>query len=391
VRPNLLRLAALLVGLVLIDLAVGLLLIHDGAFGGRPLPPFGALTNPRQAAWLERDDSAQARAHDVGRFDAELGWSYRPGSRSEDGRESFNALGARGQREYAPAPAPGVTRIVCVGDSFTYGEQIADRETFQAMLERRDSTLEVLNFGVGGYGTDQALLRFRHVAPGLGGEVALLGILLENIGRNVNRYRPLWHPNSGATGAKPRFVLRDGTLELVPLPFEERSQLLAAVRDGSVLEALAEHEYWRGRPQLATGSLSSLARIAGGYFAYRARDPRRLWLQPEGEPYRVTMALIEAFQAEARDLGFARSVVLIFPQRSDVDGLLEGQDSYWAGFSADLALRGIEHIDLVEPIAERHAECEADPSQGTVWYGSHFSSVGNDVVARRIQAWLAGG
>ena len=393
-RPLLVRLAVVAGALLFVDLLVGVLFVEDGAFRGRPLPPFRAINNARQRAWVERADQATS----VGRFDRELGWSYRPGSVSADGRESFNSLGARGRREYAPAPPDGVTRVVSVGDSFTFGEQISDSETYQALLERRHRSLEVLNFGVGGYGTDQALLRFRRVAPGLGGEVAVLGILLENIGRNVNRYRPLWHPNSGATGAKPRFVLTGDVLtgdalagdalELVPLPYATRAELLASVLDGSVLEQLAEREHWLHRPRLGLAAHSNLARIAAGYLAYSARTPRRLWLDAEGEPYRLTLALIQAFADEARELGFARSLVLIFPQRSDVAGLIEREDRYWAGFTDELERRGIEHIDLVGPLAARHLECEADPSQGTVWYGSHLSSVGNAVVADLVWDWL---
>ena len=48
--------------------------------------------------------------------------------------------------------------------------------------------------------------------PEPGPDQALRRAALENIGRNVNRYRPLWHPNSGATGAKPRFVLSGDAL-----------------------------------------------------------------------------------------------------------------------------------------------------------------------------------
>jgi hypothetical protein len=73
------------------------------------------------------------------------------------------------------------------------------------------------NFGVGGYGSDQALLRYQeHCRHGI--ETTLLMHLTENILRNVNQYRDLLYRGK-ACGFKPRFIVRaDGRLQLVPLP-----------------------------------------------------------------------------------------------------------------------------------------------------------------------------
>ena len=139
-------------------------------------------------------------------------------------REAINSIGSRADREYAETPPAGVLRLACFGDSFTHGSEVSTEDTWAYQLEQRDSRLEVLNFGVGGYGTDQALLRFRHA--GLrGAQVALIGLMPENIGRNVNRYRPLWYPATQGCVAKPRFVMTDRGLESVPspLPDEERA------------------------------------------------------------------------------------------------------------------------------------------------------------------------
>ena len=95
-----------------------------------------------------------------------------------------------------------------------------DDYTYQAFLEAHEPRVEALNFGVPAYGTDQALLRLSR--EGLrGARVAVLSLLLENIGRNVNRWRPLWTPRTLTPLAKPRFVLEGGALRLVPQPFED--------------------------------------------------------------------------------------------------------------------------------------------------------------------------
>jgi len=141
------------------------------------------------------------------------GWTTRPGYASPDGTVHVNAQGLRALREYAePAPS-GVRRVIACGESFTFAEEVSDAEAWSVRLEEVGSEpgapLEVLNYGVGGYGTDQALLRVSSEARGPV-EALLVGLMLENIGRNVNRYRPLWSTRSGVCFTKPRFLLEDG-------------------------------------------------------------------------------------------------------------------------------------------------------------------------------------
>jgi len=61
-------------------------------------------------------------------------------------------------------------RVALVGDSFTFGMEVPYEDTWGAQLERAlAGDVQVLNFGVDGYGVDQAYLRYRkmcvHGAP----------------------------------------------------------------------------------------------------------------------------------------------------------------------------------------------------------------------------------
>ncbi len=75
-------------------------------------------------------------------------------------RVRTNAFGMR-EREITPTPAPGVRRVLVLGDSATFGEGVASEEAFPAVLERElgrraaagDGRWEVLNAGVEGYNT----------------------------------------------------------------------------------------------------------------------------------------------------------------------------------------------------------------------------------------------
>ncbi len=92
--------------------------------------------------------------------DPELVYELTPGAR---GRiwgcdVSINSGGFRDQ-EYALQRPDGVTRIIALGDSITFGNSLPIEGTWTSLLENalnlRVPGIEVLNFGVGGYDIDQ--------------------------------------------------------------------------------------------------------------------------------------------------------------------------------------------------------------------------------------------
>jgi hypothetical protein len=113
------------------------------------------------------------------------------------------------------------------GDSFTWSTGVADEDAWGSILAAK-LKCRVANFGVGGYGTDQAFLRFRLLPPA--GGVVLLNHLSENILRNVNQYRNLLYPGHEFT-FKPRFVDRNNGVELVPTPEVPASDIQKFLHD----------------------------------------------------------------------------------------------------------------------------------------------------------------
>jgi hypothetical protein len=88
------------------------------------------------------------------------GWTLREGFRGDDNGAwtTINAHGHRGE-DYSAQKTSGRTRVLMLGDSITYGLGVEDRATFSALVHQRDPRFEVLNLGVGGYGTDQELIQ----------------------------------------------------------------------------------------------------------------------------------------------------------------------------------------------------------------------------------------
>src|SRR6185436_3250173 len=98
-------------------------------------------------------------------YDPELGWRHRANARTADQLHRTNAAGLRADREYSPGLRPGLFRVSMFGDSFILGSDVDQPDAPGAQLERllkqRGLDAEVLNFGVGGFGFDQAYLHYR--------------------------------------------------------------------------------------------------------------------------------------------------------------------------------------------------------------------------------------
>lgn len=189
-------------------------------------PFFARVQGQDEASWRLRFVRRQARGGGLYYgFDVphpRRGWALRPGVRDLevfDGRRlNSNSEGVRGRREYARAKPPGVQRVLVLGDSFTFGDEVSDDETYAHVLGELLPGVEVINLGVHGYGQDQMLLYLQEVGARYQPDVVLLGFVSDDMERNLLAFRDF---------AKPRFTLREGRLELGGTPVPTPEQVLA--------------------------------------------------------------------------------------------------------------------------------------------------------------------
>jgi hypothetical protein len=175
---------------------------------------FGNDDSSWRLLWLRRADQ-RLLAYAFDAYHPTRGWALRPDldvTNAFDGRQlSSNSRGVRGHEEYAyEKPADG-KRIVVLGDSFTFGEDVADLETYAAQLHAIRSDVEVMNLGVHGYGHDQMLLYLKEEGVRYHPDVVVLGFVSWDMERNLLRFRDY---------AKPRFRLSGSglILENTPVP-----------------------------------------------------------------------------------------------------------------------------------------------------------------------------
>ncbi|MBF0532190.1 MAG: SGNH/GDSL hydrolase family protein [Candidatus Omnitrophica bacterium] len=85
---------------------------------------------------------------------------YTVGKNKNTGVYATNADSVRADREYAIIPDENTLRIAAFGDSYVFCDDEKNADTWPYRLEKSASRLEVLNFGVSGYGFAQSYLRY---------------------------------------------------------------------------------------------------------------------------------------------------------------------------------------------------------------------------------------
>ncbi len=145
-------------------------------------------------------------------------------------------------------------RILVLGDSFVEAIQVPLEEKFPYILEQklnseRGRRFEVLNLGIGGYGTDQEYLMLKYHGVKYQPDWVILALYIGNdILENSSTLVVDGHPT------KPHFVLINGELKEVPFTINDRTGadkiLFSSVKD--LFRRLLPSTYY-----LVTGRISS--------------------------------------------------------------------------------------------------------------------------------------
>ena len=318
-------------------------------------------------------------------IDSILGWRQRPGYRSA--HYTISAQGLRGSREYPATPPAGVLRASAFGASFVFGSEVDDSSAWPALVEREYPGVEVPNYGVGGYGVDQAFLDYVEHGEELHPQAVIIGLTPDDLGRVVNVYRrfvsslepPLF---------KPRFRLAAGgvitRVAAVP-PAEVYRQIERHPRD---VLAYGRMDYWY-KPAVYADPLYDYSTTVRLLTALWTRISRRLvgsdrlyvgsFANPRSEAFRLQVAFLERFADSVGARG-ARPYVVFFPDRDALARTTRGLPASYQPFLDTLRAHGLTPLDAAAAFPK------AGPQETARWLmpGGHYSPAGNRLVA----VWL---
>ena len=153
-------------------------------------------------------------------YDDLMGWTIGPNRESSNNRYYSSSEGIRApQKGVSYAKHTDRTRIALVGDSFTFAENVAYQDSWGYLLEKElGSEFEVLNFGVGGYGVDQAYLRYEKDVRQWKPKVVIFAFISDDVERTMLLYYSLSRGSWLVPYSKPRFILRDEALKKLNVP-----------------------------------------------------------------------------------------------------------------------------------------------------------------------------
>ena len=289
------------------------------------------------AAYLERRDEL-------------LGWDYR----------LVDDYGGRPDSDAKPDWTPCVEMY---GDSFTYSSEVSGNETWPAALSRI-LDCRVVNFGVPGFGSDQAFMKYDgkdRLAP-----IVFLNHWSENIIRNVNQFRNLIYPNAGYA-LKPRYVVREGALTHIALPTIPHQGVADFLKepglylknetflpDGEagvlanpsfpyslvVLKALG---HWRVEAKLQ-GKLSHQAFYEPGHHSYGLGVTKKIFEAFEKRAFEKNQIAISSIIPACRDLKYYQEHQY-FPYAS-LSQYLKENAAHFIDFGAEIIRRNVDLDDI---------------------------------------------
>jgi len=344
--------------------------------------------------------------------DAELGWKLRPGIAAwftKEGRAFVrtNARGAR-DRDHALHKPEDVYRIAVLGDSYSEAMQVERDKAYWALLPARlescgfepGKRIEVMNFGVSGYGTAQQYVMLVSSAIRYAPDLVLLQFTNGNdvkdnsFALSDDKARPFFmlEPN-GAVRLDDSFAAAASFRRSASLPVQVLRELSDRSRVLQLLRSTRQMSFMRVAHANRDG-------VEQGLEPWVLAPPRdKLW----EEAWQITEGAIGRIHDYATRNG-ARFMVMTVPYaiqvhpdrkvRQSLETKLGVEDLFYpdrriAGFAKRRNFEAVTVAPELQPLAER---------TGTYYHGfeqvgmgrGHWNATGHaaaaDLVARRLCA-----
>lgn len=301
-------------------------------------------------------------------YDPELGWAHIPGTKLENfygtGRHlTIGRQGFRSTSAVSPEAQAERSRVVCAGGELTLGVGVGDADTWCARLGARDTGLETINMGQGGYGLDQSFLWFRRDGPVLGPKLVIFAFTREEFAR-------MERDSLGPYGKPTLRLASSGELQArnVPVP-RQAGSVPWLVRNLPLFEQLR---------------IVQLARPA--FSASWSEQAPRLTM---GELAALSTEVFESLQRLTLERG-ATLVLVYLPSRSDHGST---RDLWRRRMAQEARQRGIPFVDLVDELNEASAsEVEAlfaaSPASDLAGEEPVLSEAGHAWVAKSLATHL---
>jgi hypothetical protein len=253
-----------------------------------------------------------------------------------------------GMRANGSIPPPGSPPLVAVGDSFTFGDQVDDDQTWPAYLEAMLGR-PVHNGGVFGYSLTQTVLRAEEILQRVPAGWLIVSFIPGDIGRSEFSKRYTW---------LPYFDIEDGQLVLRNVPVED-------------LDRGADGDGWRPIKHVLGYSALADALLAHGFEPWWYLNEKTVRVHPPGRGAELALLMVDRLVVLCRE----RGVRLLWV----VQGV--DQDAAATAVLARARSSGAETLDLVTLFLSAERQ---EPGLRERYFHGHMTPAGNRWVAARL-------
>ena len=174
-------------------------------------------------------------------YDPELGWIRKPNTehdeRGVDGKTTYH-IDKKGRRKN-PGHEKLKSIISCYGDSFCFCRQNNDNNTWEWYLSELTKS-NVINFGVGNYGIDQAVLRLKREYKKNQTKIVIMGVVPSTIVRIMCVWKH-YNEFGNIFGFKPRFEIHDKKLVKIDNIIDDEKKFFKLEK---YLPEIQKHDYF---------------------------------------------------------------------------------------------------------------------------------------------------
>jgi len=300
-------------------------------------------------------------------YDELLGWinmpniyirdMYGPGLYLKTNEQRF-----RNNNSFSLHPPSNKIRVICSGDSFTFGFGVDNDHTWCQYLESINGKLETINMGQGGYGIDQAYLWYERDGQKLNPDILIFSFITSDF------YRMKSEKFFGFD--KPILKLKNGVLvtQNVPIP--------------------KPFSVWLKHRRLVIANLSSILILNELFY-------KTIWRRVRPDDKQTKELSLRIFQ-ELSKTNQNKNIITIFvylPLKNDYNG---NDSDPWRQFIHDEAVKhNLLFIDLVDELRKLQPQ-HIYPlfiKEGSINYSyamGHYTNEGNLFIAKILYGKLIG-
>lgn len=284
--------------------------------------------------------------------------------------------------------------ISLYGDSFTFAAEVDHKHAWSNLLSQL-LNCRIANYGVSGFGTDQAYLRFYRNNTDKA-KISILGHHSMDIIRNLSRNLYFAEKNVSRYSLKPRFILdKQGNLKLVPIPQLSERKYRQMVGLESPQFVLEHENFYPGGPtgieKFQFPYSYALFKNINNYRirALLARKPGYMEFYTKNHPLKgleITKGIIQSFFQEAKQRG-KQPLIIIFPSVGDLKFYKKSQQWSYENLMEVLNAENIPFLNfgsyLLKCLGERNVE-EVFIQPDVAYHNEE----GNRVIAEFIYAYI---